>query len=284
MPFGPNRWGVHPRSRTIQAGGIQMYYRNPQLAGHVSSGSGAIDEIDVSKACRLNDTFFDAQPAMDSAFQEVLVDGSVVTITNHLLAGIMTLQVLEQGGFVGRGDFITALQLVQSSKDLVGGTFTVIRNFDGITRIRVYYGVFVKHVPHERVAGNAIVPYPVQLAYAGWYDGIGDSEATKKYIWAVGNGDGTIASRYNPYGENQADSTSPTGSVEVNDIHTGIASPNDNLNDFDNIPEGLQALRDASGEGAVLPGIVGGSTAYPYGDISYVKPPASMTDPESYGE
>ena len=78
MSHGPNRWGVRPKSTAIKAGGVQMFYRHPKLAGHVFAGSG-IDEIDVSRACKLNDTFFDAEPSLDSAYQEVLVDGSVIT-------------------------------------------------------------------------------------------------------------------------------------------------------------------------------------------------------------
>jgi len=203
MPYGPNRWGVHPKSTAIKAGGIGMFYRHPFLAGHVNSTT-RIDEIDVSRACKLNETFLDAQPAMDSAYQEVLVDGSVIHITNTLLAGTLSLQVLEQGGFVGRGDFITALHLVLSTGDDLGGTFTVVRSFNGTPRVRVYYGVFAKNVPHERVAGNAVIPYSVQLSYAGWFDGIGKAEAVKKYIWAVGNQRG-IAGFYDIFKVNTAE-------------------------------------------------------------------------------
>ena len=234
MSYGPNRWGTHPKSSAIKAGGIEMLYRHPKLAGHVSNGT-AIDEVDVSRACKLNDTFLDAQPAMDSAYQEVLVSGAVITITNNILAGTLTLQVLEQGGFVGRGCFITALQLVQSSGDSVGGTFTTKRNFDGITRIRVYYGVFVRNVPHERVAGNAVVPYPVQLYYAGWFDGVGPADSAEEYIWAVGNSRGSSGA-YKPFAENMDDSTVGGTSVAEVSIHTGGAENVDDLTAFSDIP------------------------------------------------
>jgi hypothetical protein len=264
MSYGPNRWGVHPKSTAIKAGGIKMFFRHPKLAGHVFNGAN-IDEVDVSRACKLNETFLDAQPSMDSAYQEVLVDGSVITITNNLLAGTLSLQVLEQGGFVGRGCFITALQLVQSSGDSVGGTFTTVRNFDGITRIRVYYGVFVRNVPHERIAGNAVVPYPVQLYYAGWFDGVGsEGVVAKDYIWAVGNSRGTTGN-YRPFAENEMDTTTPGvgGVVAPVQLHSNNADGLvDDLNSFADIPrDGLVDSNDGTG-----------SLPAPYNNINYVKP------------
>ena len=239
MGYGPNRWGVHPESKIIQAGGIQMFYRHPKLAGHVFSGTN-IDEIDVSKSCKLNDTFLDAVPNMDSAIQEVLVDGSVITITNKLLAGTMTLQVLEGKGFVGLGDFISALQLVQSSGDTVGGTFTTVRNFSGKTRVRVYYGVVAKNVPHEKIAGNAVVPYPIQLFYSGWFEGVGsDSIVSKEYIWAVGNSRGTIGT-YSQFAENQKDTTAGGKVPTAIKIHSdGTGGSVDDFNQYSGVPGDL---------------------------------------------
>ena len=236
MAYGPNRWGVHPASKVIQAGGIQMFFRHPKLAGHVFSGTD-IDEIDVSKACKLNDTFLDAMPNMDSAIQEVLVDGSVITITNKLLAGTMTLQVLEGKGFVGLGDFISALQLVQSSGDTVGGTFTTVRNFSGKTRVRVYYGVFAKNVPHEKIAGNAVVPYPIQLLYSGWFEGVGSSDTvTPEYIWAVGNKHGTFGT-YDQFSENKNDTTIPGGDLTTVNMHSTAGKVVDDVDAFTDVPD-----------------------------------------------
>jgi len=258
MSYGPDRWGKHPKSTAIKAGGIKMFYRHPKLAGHVYS-DGNIDEIDVSRACKLNDTFFDATPSMDSAYQEVLVDGSVITVTNTILAGVMTLQVLEQGGFVGKGCFITALQLVQSSGDNIGGTFTTIRNFNGVQRTRAYYGVFVKNVPHEKVAGNAVVPYPVQLVYAGWFDGVGSAEATEQYIWAVGNARGTLGTYILPV-ENDLDHTVPGGIVAGVNIHTnGKDSKVDDTTQIAGVPDAsLSVTNIANGAqvSAAYPGVV----------------------------
>jgi len=256
MAFGPNRWGTHPKSTAIKAGGITMFFRHPKLAGHIYGGPN-IDEIDVSRACKLNDTFLDAQPAMDSAYQEVLVDGSVITITNSLLAGTLTLQVLEQGGFVGVGCFITALQLVQSSGDSVGGTFTVQRNFNGTTRIRVYYGVFVRNVPHERIAGNAVVPYPVQLYYAGWFDGVGPTDISREYIWAVGNSRGTSGT-YTPFAENKADSTVGGETPKSVSLHSNKIGSVDDFSEIVGIDESL---------------------VIPNGKLAYVNGNITVTDP-----
>ena len=266
MPYGPNRWGQHPEARAIKAGGIEMFYRHPKLAGHVFSGTN-IDEINVSKACKLNDTFLDAAPAMDSAVQEVLVDGSVITITNHLLAGVLTLQVLEQGGFVGLGDFISALQLVQSSGDTVGGTFTTVRNFSGKTRVRVYYGVFVKNVPHEKIAGNAVVPYPVQLSYSGWFEGVGAGDAvTKEFIWAVGNSRGTSGT-YSRFAENQADNTVGGETPTAVNIHSNSeGGAVDDFVSYDGVPGDL-ATED----------IDSGKLVYSNGDITVLEPPVAAS-------
>ena len=170
-----------------------------------------MDEIDVSRALRLNDTFLDAQPAQDSSFQEVLVDGSTITITNHLMNGSMTLQVLRTTGLVGTGDLVAAAHLVIASKDDVGGTLTVIENIDGKRIITIFWGVSWKNVPHLRKAGNAVVPYPVTMLYAGWVQGVSMSEVNAKAIWAVGNKYG-LRDIYKPYsiqgalaGEEKAD-------------------------------------------------------------------------------
>ena len=268
MSYGPNRWGKHPKSTAIKAGGIQMFYRHPKLAGHVDSDLD-IDEIDVSRACKLNDTFLDAAPAMDSAVQEVLVDGSVITITTHLLAGIMTLQVLEQGGFVGKGCFITALQLIQSSGDTVGGTFTVIRNFNGNTRVRVYYGVFVKNVPHEKVAGNAVVPYPVQLSYSGWFDGAGTGDSVSdEYIWAVGNKRATSGT-YKPFAENTEDDTVGGDLPPAVDLHSTQSGVVDDPAAYSDIPE-------EEGTGLTADAVKG----YANGTLTLItKPPTTPPEP-----
>jgi hypothetical protein len=163
-----------------------MKLRHPFLAWQISKAS-PVDEIDVSASVKLNETFLDATPDQDSSFMEKLVDGSTVTVTNHFMAGSLTLQALSTTGFVGSGDLIAGAHLIIASKDNVGGTFTVIEEINGQRRITVFYGITFKNVPHLRIAGNAVVTYPVVMLYSGWVQAIGSTEQAKKAIWAVGN-------------------------------------------------------------------------------------------------
>jgi hypothetical protein len=198
-----------------------MKFRHPILSGQVN-GASPVDEIDVSKCVKLNDTFLDAQPAQDSAQQEVLVDGSVVTITNNILSGEMTLQVVRTTGLVGTGDFIAAAHLIIASKDDVGGTLTVIETIDGKRIVTIFYGVSFKRVPHLRKAGTSVIPYPVVILYAGWVQGVsGDSEINEKTIWAVGNKFG-LKGVYKPYAIQQAEAATFFGGKPLSDSTTGV--------------------------------------------------------------
>jgi hypothetical protein len=204
MAYGNNRAAAKPRASFQTAGGTIIKLRNPMLSGQINSAS-PVDEVDVSKALRLNDTFLDAVPLQDHAFMELLVDGSVITVTNHSLAGTMTLQVLRTTGFVGTGDFIAAAHLIIASKDTTGSTLTVIETIDEKRLVTIFYGVSFKSVPHLKKAGNAVVPYPVVLNYAGWVQASSANlEVNAKTIWAVGNKVG-LKSVYKPYAIQEAE-------------------------------------------------------------------------------
>ena len=203
MPHANNRSAAKPRATFQVAGGTIIKYRHPFLAGQIHNAS-PVDEVDVSRALRLNDTFLDAQPAQDSSFQEVLVDGSSIVITNHLMNGTMTLQVLRTTGLVGTGDLIAAAHIVIASKDDVGGTLTVIENIDGKRIVTIFWGVSWKNVQHLKKAGNAVVPYPVTMNYAGWVQGVSSADITAKSIWAVGNEFG-LRGVYKPYDIQEAE-------------------------------------------------------------------------------
>jgi hypothetical protein len=173
-----------------------MKYRHPFLVGNV--GAAALDEIDVSKVVRLNDTFFNAAPAQDSSTLVPLVDGSTLTITNHSLAGSATIQVIPGAGVVGEGDLIAAAHLVIGSKDTMGGTFTIKEFIGALQRTTIFYGVGWKNVPHLILAGNAVVPYPMVMVYTGWLQGVSLGQRPEQLIWAVGNKFG-VKDRYKPY-------------------------------------------------------------------------------------
>ena len=226
MAFANNRAAARPRANFQAVGGTQIFFRHPILAGQINAAS-PVDEIDVSKALRLNDTFLDANPTHDSSFQEVMVDGSTVTITNHLMNGEMTLQVLRTSELVGDGDFIAALHLVVASKDSLGGILTRIKEVNGKRILTTFYGVSVKRAPHLKEAGNAVVPHPVVLLYAGWVQAVAAvTTDTKKIIWAVGNSTG-IQAHYKPYSiqkpENAANyfGGKPLSSVDLEGMPAG---------------------------------------------------------------
>jgi hypothetical protein len=198
MAFGNNHAASRPRATFQTAGGVVILFRHPILAYQLGGTRTVVDEVDVSASLQLNSTFLQATPAQDSSHQETLVDGSVMTITNHLLNGQMTVQALQTTGFVGTGDFVACAHLIVASKDNEGGALTIKRDFNGKKRIRVYYGVSIKNAPHEIIAGNSIVPYPIVLGYSGWLDGLGSQASNTKTIWAVGNKYG-ITAAYSPY-------------------------------------------------------------------------------------
>jgi hypothetical protein len=207
MAYANNRAAAHPRSSFQIAGGTIMKFRHPFLSGQISQAS-PVDEIDVSRSLRLNELFLDAAPSQDSSFQETLVDGSVITITNHLMAGQLTLPVIRTTGLVGTGDFIAAAHLIVASKDDIGGTFTHIESINGKRLVTIFYGCSFKNVPHLRKAGNSVVVYNMVMLYAGWVQGIsGAADINEKAIWAVGNKSG-LKGVYKPYAiqesENQA--------------------------------------------------------------------------------
>ena len=226
MAYGNNRAAAKPRATFQTAGGTIIKFRHPVLSGQIS-GAAPVDEVDVSRALRLNETFLDAQPAQDNSIMEPLVDGSVITITNHLLAGTLTLQVLRTTGLVGTGDFIAALHLIIASKDTTGGTLTVIETINEKRLVTIFYGVSCKQVPHMKKAGNAVVPYPVVLNYAGWVQGVSANlDTNAKTIWAVGNKIG-LKSVYKPYGIQEAENFNDFyGGTPLSASTTGVGANN----------------------------------------------------------
>ncbi len=251
MAFGPNRAAARPSASFQTAGGCILKYRHPTLSGQIS-GASQIDEIDVSGAVKLNDTFLSAMPAQDSSFMEVLVNGATITVTNHLLAGQMTLNAVRTTGLVGTGDFIAAAQLVVASKDSMGGTFTVIESINGKRIITVFYGVSFKNVPHLMKAGNAVLVYPVVMLYSGFFQGMGDPTLDEPIIWAVGSKHG-LEAQYAPYAI-QAGQGNGTQFYNADNVQSGaiggldaadVDSPNADLDTESVVPnpvgDGIQA-------------------------------------------
>jgi hypothetical protein len=229
-----------------------------------------MDEIDVSAQLQLNATFFNAVPLQDNAVMEPLVDGSTITITNHILAGSATLQVLPGKGVVGRGDLIAAAHLVIASKDSMGGTFTVKELIDDYLRTTVFYGVGWRNVPHLILAGNSLVPYSMVMVYSGWIQGvsIGATDNVRD-IWAVGNKYG-ISAIYKPFAlqdkEEKGDNVTFTDSTAFDygtlgahggrDVDTGNPVDNDfgsTVPGFDGVVTGSATQKEGFQEAAAAP-------------------------------
>lgn len=217
MAYGNNRGGQQPRATFQLAGGSIIKFRHPYFAGLISSESDlAIDEIDVSRSCKLEGRFFEANQNQDSAHQVVLVDGSVVTICNKMLNGTITIPAVKTTGLIGTGDFIAACQLIQSTGDSVGGLITKTDYLNGNAITRVYYGVTVKSCPTDVSEGNDVAVYNIQLLYAGWIEAVSSSSnSNKKRIWAVGSKEG-IEGFYKPYSIQNANGNGATGKMNLN--------------------------------------------------------------------
>lgn len=216
MAYGNNRGGQQPRATFQLAGGSIIKFRHPYFAGLINSDSGlAIDEIDISRSCKLEGRFFEANQNQDSAHQVVLVDGSVVTISNKMLNGTITIPAVKTTGLIGTGDFIAACQLIQSIGDSVGGLLTKTDYLNGNAITRVYYGVTVKSCPADVSEGNDVAVYNIQLLYAGWIEAVSSSsDNNKKRIWAVGSKEG-IEGFYNPYSIQNANGNGATGKMNL---------------------------------------------------------------------
>jgi hypothetical protein len=205
----------------------------------------------------------------DSSTQEVMVDGSTITITNNLMNGRMSLQIMPTTGIVGTGDFIAALQLVAASKDDVGGTLTVVEHIQGKRRVTIFYGVSVQNVPHLRIAGNAVVPYTAQLLYSGWIQGVSASmDTTVKTIWAVGNKMG-VSAKYAPYAIQKE---------MASGVNTSIGGIGGNLTDYDDPTGDEQALAAAAGDNGYPSAIPGDPP-----DVTWGEPAEAPAAPAESG-
>lgn len=228
MAFGNNRAGKQQRAHFQLAGGAIIKFKHPYLAGQLGTADSPIDEIDISACCKLDGRFFEANPNQDSAKQEVLVDGSVVTICNRLLNGTITMPLIKTTGLVSTGDFISALQLIKSVGDNVGGFLYKTDYINGRAITRLYYGVTPKFVPDDVSEGNAVAVYSIQLFYAGWIEAESLSSNTNlKKIWAVGAQKG-IEGFYTPYAGQNADGKTGTKESAMSASTLGITDINVN--------------------------------------------------------
>lgn len=248
MAYGNNRAGEQARAHFQLAGGSIIKFRHPYLAGQINADSAdaSVDEIDISSCCKLEGRFFEANQNQDSAKQVVLVDGSVVTISNKLLNGTITMPVIKTSGLVAKGDFISALQLIRTLGDSVGGLLYKTDFINGKAITKLYYGVTPQKVPDDVSEGNDVPVYNVQLLYAGWIEAVSTTTPeNKKKIWAVGNQKGLDA-YFAPY-ETQ---DGGTNSEPLTMANSGI--PNSKL--ADQIDDTNYDTHDSVSEKKVLDG------------------------------
>lgn len=259
MAYGNNRGEKQPRATFQLAGGCVIKFRHPYFAGLIATDSGlAIDEIDISRSCKLEGRFFEANQNQDSAHQVVLVDGSVVTISNKMLNGTITIPAVKTTGLVGTGDFIAACQLIQSIGDSVGGLITKTDYLNGNAITRVYYGVTVKSCPADVSEGNDVAVYNIQLLYAGWIEAVSSSSGkNKKRIWAVGSKEG-IEGFYNPYSIQNTNGNGATGTKNMSAsaiVPKGTANvADDGSADVDNSDEIADLIKNGSSFAKVVKG------------------------------
>lgn len=227
--YANNRAGEAPRAIFRTAGGSIYTFAHPFLTGQLTAASqrdsvyANANEANISSSLRLNDTFFNAQAAQDNALQEVMVDGSTITITNHLMNGRATLQVVPGTGLVKDGDLIAIAPFIVSAKDNVGGVLTRRRFSSAGALTRVYYGVSFANFPHDVDAGNAVPIYPMTMLYAGWIEGImSGGVGVDKVLWAVGN-------RYGLSGNFQPFTINGIGRVSVGGVSDAQATEIDRL-------------------------------------------------------
>lgn len=225
MAYGNNMAGEQPRAHFQLAGGTNIIFRHPYLAGQIAKGSN-LDEIDISKCVKLDGRYFEATPNQESARQVVMIDGSTVTICNRLLNGTLTMPVVRTTGIVATGDFVSALQLIKTVGDTVGGVLYKTDFRDGKAITRLYYGVTVQSVPDDISEGMDVPVYDVRLLYAGWIEVVGTStDRNLKQIWSVGAREG-LEGYFTPYGIQE-------GSTEkgmLTSENVGMPKPSKDLN------------------------------------------------------
>lgn len=267
MAYGNNRAAKQARAHFQLAGGSSIKFRHPYLAGQIDT-DGAVDEIDISACCKLEGRFFEANQNQDSAKQVVLVDGSVVTISNKLLNGTITMPVVKTTGLVATGDFIAALQLIRTLGDSVGGLLYKTDYVNGKAITKLFYGVTPQRVPDDVSEGNDVAVYNIQLLYAGWIEAVSTSTSeNKKRIWAVGNQQG-LEAYFSPYVTQNAS----TGENPLSTLNSGI--PEGKLED--QIDTTNYKTQDSVNESKVMAGTwKSGSEAVVSGATALTKPVAT---------
>ena len=212
MSYGINIAGQAKRAVFRQAGGAIIKVRHPYFAGQLAVASsasksidGTFDEIDISASCKLDAEFLRAEQFMDSSKMTVMVDGSCVIITNAILAGTMTLQLVPTTGLLATGDAVAAFHLLKSVGDKVGGVISHSEVVNGKVITKFFYGMTVQNIPDDVAVGNDVAVYAAKIMYTGWIQTVSEASVAAEDIWASGNNAG-ITAVFSQLGINTADS------------------------------------------------------------------------------
>ncbi len=154
-----------PKASFRTAGGSQYAFKHPFLMGSLKNADD--DEVQLGDCLRLNDTFFNAQPLMENAIIETTVSGASIVVTNHVMAGRATLQVLPGDGTVYGGDLTAIAPFIAASKDGVGGQLKRRRYTSARALVRGYYGVAFTGLSHAVDMGNGMPIYAMTMLYCG---------------------------------------------------------------------------------------------------------------------
>lgn len=263
--YANNRSGVAPKAVFRRAGGSIFTFAHPFLTGQITQNAqnggvyGFGNEVNVTASLKLNETFFNAMPAQDNAIQEIMVDGSTVTITNHLMNGRATLSVIAGSGLVKDGDLTAIAPFIMSSGDDVGGVLTYKSFAGGKALTQVFYGVTFANFPHAVAAGNAVPVHSIVMLYSGWIQGVMESgEGVNKALWAVGNRFGYSGS-FRPFTINGVGDTSVGGDTGQATEIDRLQGADGNTLGEDNISgNALGGFGDLDGAQDYSPGFVEG--------------------------
>ncbi len=188
--YGVNRAAEAPRASFRSAGGSRYFYGHPFLLGQID-GAPSSFEVEITKSLLLNSDFFDAEPLQPNAVPEVAVDGSLIIITNHVLAGVANIQVVPTTGLIKDGDLTEIPLFIMGNKDDIGGYIRRVKLVGGKAISTVYYDATFQNFPHDKDSGNRVPVYPIQVVYGGLFKGIfRSSENVVRHLWAIGNAKG----------------------------------------------------------------------------------------------
>lgn len=148
---------------SVQSVGNSTYsWTHPVINGGVSINIAGI---------KLEAQYFKARQIVDNSKVTLLVDGSAITLTNVVQAGMFTMAVVDTGLAVTDGNLVEIARTLQQLGDSQGGILRVATSYNGQTNAITFIGVTLKVFDTLLLAGNDIPEYPCEFNYQGWFRG-----------------------------------------------------------------------------------------------------------------